>query len=177
MNPKLASRLFAGAAALTCAATPLAAAAPPLVASAALDDAKGQDAGWARIENKGGKPVLTVWLRGLTPGAHGIHLHTVGSCVGPAFTSAGGHLNPGGKQHGKDNPMGMHMGDLPNVTIGADGTGTATVPLGGTAKALFAALFDADGSAIVVHAAADDYKTDPSGNSGARVACGVFRKG
>ena len=112
-----------------------------------------------------------------TPGAvHGLHLHAVGKCETP-FTSAGPHLNPGGHQHGKDNPMGSHLGDLPNVTIGQNGVGTADASLGTDAAAIDAALFDADGSAIVLHAAADDYRTDPSGNSGPRIACGVLTRG
>jgi Cu-Zn family superoxide dismutase len=101
----------------------------------------------------------------------------VGSCEGPAFTSAGGHLNPGARQHGTLNPAGSHTGDLPNLTVTSNGTGTLSAELSGTKAELEAALFDADGTALVIHAAADDYKTDPTGNSGARIACGVLKRG
>jgi len=114
---------------------------------------------------------------GLTPGDHGVHLHAVGKCEEPAFASAGGHLNPAGRQHGMNNPAGRHLGDLPNLVAGADGTATLSYPLGDPASSLSASLFDADGTALVIHAGPDDYITDPSGNSGGRVACGVFAAG
>lgn len=112
-------------------------------------------------------------LRGLTPGAHGIHLHAVGACDGAAFTSAGPHINPAAAHHGLSNPQGPHAGDLPNITAASDGT--AKVDLDSQKSLTIASLKDADGSAIVVHAAQDDQMTDPAGNSGARVACGVIR--
>jgi Cu-Zn family superoxide dismutase len=99
-----------------------------------------------------------------------MHIHSVGKCETPDFKTAGGHLNPTMKQHGVDNPMGSHQGDLPELSIGADGSGHGVF----TAHTSLAALFDADGASFVVHAAADDNKTDPSGNSGARVLCGVL---
>lgn len=111
-------------------------------------------------------------LRGLTSGVHGIHVHQVGRCDAPGFTTAGAHLNPTGAQHGLENAAGAHAGDLPNIT--ADGAGNATVDIS-SSRTTVSGLLDADGSAIVVHAAADDQRTDPSGNSGARVACGVIR--
>lgn len=115
-------------------------------------------------------------LRGLPPGDHGIHLHMTGSCE-PTFDAAGGHWNPTSKQHGSGNPNGPHLGDLQNITVGADSSVSIhlTSP-GGTLKGENM-LLDPDGAAVVVHAAADDYKTDPSGNSGARVACGAVRGG
>jgi len=147
--------------------------APP-IATANLTGPDGSSRGTARITASGN--VLTLELDGvaLSPGTHGAHLHAVGRCDPPAFASAGPHLNPGSKQHGSMNPQGKHLGDLPNLTIDADGTGTFSVPLDGTPSAIEAALFDADGTAIVVHATADDYLTDPSGNSGSRIACGVL---
>lgn len=148
--------------------------ASPVMAHGALVDAQGASKGSVEIMEKGGLEV-TVKASGLTPGVHGVHIHTVGACTAPDFASAGGHWNPTAKHHGMENPDGAHMGDLPNITIGADGTGTLnfTVP-GGSLSGGDTPLLDADGAAIVVHAGPDDMKTDPSGNSGGRVACGVI---
>jgi Cu-Zn family superoxide dismutase len=144
-------------------------------ASATLSDAGGASKGSATVSDTAQGVRLVVQASGLTPGAHGLHLHTVGRCDAPAFASAGPHWNPTAKMHGRDNPAGLHMGDLPNLIVGTDGTGRLEATVTG-AKLTGGAmpLLDSDGAAIVVHAAADDYKTDPSGNSGARVACGVF---
>ena len=121
---------------------------------------------------------LKVKVTDLTPGNHGIHVHAVGMCEAPEFKTAGGHFNPTGKKHGLDNPEGHHGGDLPNLSVGADGHGTLTTTLEGlTLGAGDTSLFHAGGTALVVHADPDDEKTDPSGNSGARVACGVVSKG
>lgn len=139
-------------------------------AQAKLYDATGREAGFVVLTQKGDDFTGTVSVNGISAGPHGIHLHAVGKCDAPAFTTAGGHLNPDNKQHGLDNPMGAHQGDLPELVVGADGTGHGTF----TAKTTLAALFDTDGTAFVVHAAADDNKTDPSGNSGARILCGVL---
>ncbi len=111
--------------------------------------------------------VFQVTARGLPPGVHGIHLHDVGLCEGPSFDSAGPHWNPTTAQHGRENPQGPHLGDLPNITVGADGLASAS----------FAAqegLVDANGFALVIHADPDDNRTDPSGNSGARIACAAI---
>ena len=108
-------------------------------------------------------------------GVHGIHLHEKGLCEGPKFTSAGAHWNPGGKQHGRDNPAGAHAGDLANLTVAADGSAKVSIPVAGAMMASGdMMLADADGTALVVHAKADDYKTDPSGESGDRIACAVI---
>ena len=118
---------------------------------------------------------LVVDAMHLPPGTHGIHVHTTGLCDAPDFKTAGGHWNPTGKMHGMHSPQGMHMGDLPNIDIGADGTGHLdTVIKGGMLSGGAYPLLDADGAAVVVHATADDYRTDPAGNSGARIACGVI---
>jgi hypothetical protein len=114
-------------------------------------------------------------VRGLPPGVHGIHIHAVGRCA-PDFSAAGSHYNPAGKKHGLENPEGAHAGDLPNLTIGQDGTGTfdtttSMVSLTPGDKT----VFDADGSAIVIHAFQDDQKTDPTGNSGERIACAIIQ--
>ena len=113
---------------------------------------------------------------GMLPGVHGVHIHAVGRCDAPDFASAGGHWNPDATKHGTMSTSGRgpgHAGDLANLTIAADGRGTldAHSPSG-----TFADMLDADGAAFVVHAAADDLMTDPSGNSGARIACGVFTR-
>lgn len=145
------------------------------VAEAKLSSAAGQEIGSATISGLGNDIRINVTIKGTPGSVHGLHLHAVGKCEAP-FSSAGPHLNPGGHQHGKDNPQGAHLGDLPNVTIGQAGTGTASASLGKDSAAISSALFDADGTAIVLHAAADDYRTDPSGNSGARIACGVLTR-
>jgi Cu-Zn family superoxide dismutase len=145
-------------------------------ASATIVDTSGATIGTAKFtEDATGRLHVNVHVEGLTPGLHGIHLHSVGQCVGPAFTSAGGHHNPLAAQHGLDNPLGAHAGDLPNLTVNVNGRGhldatseLATLSLGSVS------LFDVDGSAIVIHAAPDDQVTNPTGNSGARVACGVI---
>jgi Cu-Zn family superoxide dismutase len=147
-------------------------------ASAELMDASGRDVGTAHFSEDGDGVRILLEVHGLTQGQKGVHIHETGICEPPDFKSAGAHFNPAGKQHGTDNPQGPHAGDLPNVEVEQDGTGrldatTNRVTLGeGTTS-----LFDADGSALVIHANADDYKTDPSGNSGDRIACGVILKG
>ena len=110
---------------------------------------------------------VRVMVGAFAPGVHGMHLHETGLCTGPGFTSAGAHWNTSGKQHGKDNPLGAHLGDLPNIEIGANG-GEARIAAVGTL------LADGDGTALVIHAKADDYKSDPSGDSGDRIACAVI---
>ena len=147
-------------------------------ASATLVDAGGRAVGTVQlVERSAGRVVLTGALHDLPPGPHGIHLHAVGQCDGAAsFASAGGHFNPGARKHGLDSPDGPHAGDLPIVSVAADGRAalnatTDRVTLGDGPSS----LLDADGSALVLHAAADDQRTDPSGNSGARIACGVVK--
>ena len=108
---------------------------------------------------------------GLPLGIKGIHVHAVGRCDAPRFESAGPHWNPAQRAHGFNNPAGPHAGDLPNVTVAPTGVLQETIALSG---ASMAALADADGAALVIHAAADDYRTDPSGNSGDRIACAVI---
>ena len=142
-----------------------------------LRNASGASVGTANLTQVGNVVRIVLDAKGLTPGLHAVHIHDVGKCDPPDFNSAGGHFNPTSKQHGALNPQGSHAGDLPNLNVGADGNGrleTATeqVTLGsGTAS-----VWDADGSTLVVHSAPDDFKTDPTGNSGARVACGVITK-
>ncbi len=104
-------------------------------------------------------------------GTYAAHVHTTGRCDAPDFTTAGPHWNPTGAQHGKDNPQGMHKGDLPNLLVGTDGRGSIEYTI---QNSDLASMLDADGASLVIHASADDYRTDPSGNSGGRIACGVF---
>ena len=117
---------------------------------------------------------MTVTASGMPAGTHGIHLHEKGLCEGPKFESAGAHWNPAAKKHGRDNPEGAHLGDLANLEVGADGAASANFTVAGAMMASGAKMLaDADGTALVVHAKPDDYKTDPSGNSGDRIACAV----
>jgi len=146
-------------------------------AVAELTNTSGQSVGTARFTQAGNVVRILVEAKGLPPGPHGVHVHAVGKCDPPDFNSAGPHFNPTNKQHGALNPQGSHAGDLPNLTVGPDGTGrmettTEQLSLGSGPSS----VWDADGSALVVHANADDFKTDPTGNSGARVACGVLVK-
>ena len=117
---------------------------------------------------------VRVQAAGLPAGHYGVHLHEVGRCDGPAFASAGGHWNPTGRQHGKLNPAGHHLGDLDNLDVDQSGAGRLEFTIPGAAAGGAGGLFDADGAALVIHVAPDDYRTDPSGNSGARIACGAL---
>ncbi len=144
-------------------------------ATAALYTGDGSPAGTATITEIGDRLDVVVMAAGLPAGPHGTHLHTIGSCQAPDFKSAGGHLNPYGKMHGSLNPQGSHVGDLPNMLAGGDGTGTLTFQLEGTRAQLEPVILDSDGTALVIHADADDYMTDPAGAAGPRLACGVFK--
>lgn len=146
------------------------------LASGTLHTANGAPAGTVVVLAAGNELTVNVAAIGLPAGAHGLHLHMVGSCDGPGFASAGGHLNPHAMQHGTANPAGSHLGDLPNLVIDSHGAGALTARLRDDRTAAEAELFDADGTALVVHADADDYKTDPSGNSGTRIACAVLKR-
>ncbi len=117
---------------------------------------------------------LVVESTGLPAGTHGTHLHAVGRCDAPQFTTAGAHLNPTNRQHGLRNPQGPHLGDMPNLTVGGNGQGRLETIVRGSLTPGRAPLFDVDGTSLVVHANADDQVTDPSGNSGGRIACGVL---
>jgi len=141
-------------------------------ASAEVRSAAGATVGTLSLLTTSAGVRITGTLTGLTAGAHGIHLHSVGRCDGPEFTTAGGHLNPANAKHGLENPAGPHAGDLPNITVNASGSAQVDMT---TPRTMISELLDADGAAIVVHAAVDDQRTDPGGNSGARVACGIVR--
>lgn len=119
---------------------------------------------------------IRVTASGISAGAHGMHVHEVGRCDAPAFTSAGAHWNPAMKQHGRDNPAGAHRGDLANLVVGRDRRGSAEIRIAGARLTEGSQpLFDEDGAALLIHAAADDYRTDPSGASGDRILCAVLQ--
>lgn len=171
----LAALGVAGCAALDPVA-PVAPVAPAYTATTDLRSAAGLDMGTATATQVGNDIRVRIEGENLPPGAHGAHVHMTGVCTPPGFESAGGHWNPTNQDHGKDNPAGMHKGDLPNLLVGTDGRGTLeyVIPNAWVAGA-GTAMLDSDGAALVIHATADDYRTDPSGNSGARIACGAFR--
>ncbi len=146
-------------------------------AHADIVNAQGKRIGTATIRRANGGIAIDVEVSQLPPGTHGIHIHTAGKCEGPAFTSAGAHLNPTSKKHGKDNPEGPHAGDLVNIQVEVSGDGKASLlDSNVTLRDGPNSLFHEGGTAIVIHEKADDYKTDPAGNSGARIACGVIER-
>ncbi|NIJ17118.1 superoxide dismutase family protein [Sphingobium vermicomposti] len=150
----------------------------PTSATAVLLAADGSSRGEARVTEASDGLHVMVDAKGLTPGMHAVHVHGTGNCTPPDFTSAGGHWNPSGRQHGRDNPAGMHMGDMPNMIAGADGSGQMEYVIPGARLGSGGMpMLDADGAAIVIHAQADDNRSDPAGNAGGRVACGVISGG
>ena len=162
------------------AAIPLSAQSEVNGATAELKDAQGQAVGNATLTGNGpGGVKVQVALNGFTSaaaGEHGIHIHAVGICEAPEFKTAGGHFNPDGKKHGLNSAEGHHAGDMPNLNLNADGTASYETSVSDITLDAGAAnsIFDADGSAVVIHAGPDDMLTDPAGNSGARIACGVL---
>ena len=165
-------------AALGCASGTAIATIPARVtAHAELSDAAGKSVGSATLTQTPHGVLIAAQLHDLPAGTHAFHIHAVGVCQAP-FTTAGPHFNPTNRQHGIENPAGMHGGDMPNVSVPESGATqfqllSTMVSLDDGANG----LFDDDGSALVVHATADDYKSDPAGNAGARIACGVVTKG
>ncbi|WP_339828099.1 superoxide dismutase family protein [uncultured Parasphingorhabdus sp.] len=148
------------------------------VARAALVGADQAQYGEVIVAQGDNGLLVNIKAQGMSPGQHGVHIHETGKCEGPDFKSAGGHWNPATKQHGFDNPQGAHAGDFFNLDIGADGTGALEALVrGASLSGGENALLDADGAAFVVHEGPDDLKTDPSGESGGRIACGVFTGG
>ena len=146
-------------------------------ASAKLSNSEGAAIGSVTMTQLAKGVQIIIEASDLPAGEHAFHIHAVGACEPPEFKSAGGHFNPTGAEHGWDNPGGHHAGDLPNIHVGDDGTLsveylTDAVTLGPGPNS----LFDADGSAVVMHQDADDYQSDPAGNAGPRIACGVLAK-
>lgn len=148
-----------------------------MTARADILNGQNEKIGTATLTQEAEGVRIHVEVSKLAPGTHAMHIHTVGECHGPDFKSAGAHFNPFGKKHGIENPEGPHAGDLPNFEAGADGTAKVDV----LAKLVTLrdgknSLFQPGGTCLVVHEKADDNKTDPAGNAGARLACGVITK-
>ena len=150
-------------------------AAPGDQATAELKNLQGQAIGTVTLTETPHGILLSGELGRLPPGPHGVHLHAVGKCE-PPFTSAGGHFNPANHKHGFMAAEGPHAGDLPNLHAAPDGKATVDAFAAGVTLAGAQGLLDQDGASLVVHAKADDYKTDPAGDSGDRIACGVLEK-
>jgi Cu-Zn family superoxide dismutase len=144
-------------------------------AKAPLKDAAGKDVGTVDLVQTPHGVLLKLSLKGIPAGEHAFHVHAAGKCE-PPFTTAGGHFNPGSKKHGMEAAEGSHAGDMPNLHVPASGELIIEVanPAISLVKGQPNSVFDADGSAIVIHAKADDYKSDPAGNAGDRIACGVI---
>lgn len=169
-------RVTIAAAALVCASLLAGPVFAQPKATADIKDASGKSLGEAVLVQRDGTVEIDMTLTGLPQGTHAFHIHEVGRCD-PPFESAGGHFNPEGKKHGKDNPAGAHAGDLPNIEVSDSGRVKLQVAVKGVSiDSGPGALLGGDGSALVVHEGADDYQTDPTGNAGKRLACGVIHR-
>jgi Cu-Zn family superoxide dismutase len=168
------SRIFCGLPVLLAGGL-LAVSAEAQVAKATMKDASGKEVGQVALVQTPHGVLLKLSLKGAVPGEHAFHVHAVGKCE-PPFTSAGGHFNPAAKKHGLEAAEGAHAGDMPNLHIPAGGELVIEIanPMISLVKGQPNSVFDADGSAFVIHAGVDDYKSDPTGNAGDRIACGVI---
>ena len=152
-------------------------AAPSLMLSTRLLTADGNSLGEVELLQLAEGVHLIAAVKGLPAGSYAMHLHAVGRCAAPDFASAGPHFNPAGRSHGRDNPMGAHAGDLPNLEVNEKGVGTVNLMLPGLRlTGGDAPLLDDDGAAVLLHAKPDDYRTDPAGNAGSRIACGEVKR-
>jgi Cu-Zn family superoxide dismutase len=142
-------------------------------ATASLKDATGKEVGTAALTETPSGVLIRLDLTAVPSGEHALHFHAVGKCEPPDFKSAGPHFNPAEHKHGLENPEGPHAGDMPNLHVPGDGKLSIEVLNQAVTLSGKSALLDADGAALVIHAAADDYQTDPAGNAGDRIACGV----
>jgi superoxide dismutase, Cu-Zn family len=143
---------------------------------APIVNTEGKKIGEASFVEGTGGVTINIQAEGLSPGKHGVHIHETAVCTPPDFKSAGGHFNPELKEHGFDNPKGFHLGDLPNLEVDAEGKVTAEVTTAFVTlkSGVDNSLLDSDGSSLVIHEKVDDYKTDPAGNSGNRIACAAI---
>lgn len=151
---------------------------PPETAKATLVNDQGQKVGEATLTETPQGVKIVMQVENLPPGEHAFHIHAKGTCAAPDFMGAGGHFNPYGKQHGLKNPAGPHAGDLPNFTVGADGKANIEVvaKLVTLKEGQQNSLFQTGGTSLVIHAGADDNVSDPAGNAGPRIACGVITR-
>jgi Cu-Zn family superoxide dismutase len=146
-------------------------------ATASLVDSTGARVGVATFSDSGGTGRLAISVTGLEPGLHGMHVHENGSCTTPDFQSAGSHFNPGSKQHGSRNSEGPHAGDLPNLMVEEDGSADTALTVSSSLLAPGpGSMLVTQQRSLVIHADPDDETTDPSGNSGARLVCGVIER-
>src|SRR5258706_5177128 len=170
-------KTFAFCSSVVLASVAMFAQAPAGTASATINDAMGKTIGTATLRETSSGVLIKVDFTAAPSGTHALHVHTTGKCDAPMFMTAGGHFAPGMTKHGLLAPGGPHAGDLPNIYVPADGKlSVELLEPNVTLAAGPRSLLDADGSAIVLHAMADDYMTDPAGNAGGRIACGVVTK-